>query len=720
MKKLVFLGTVAVLAMCLAGQVQRQAVQTPLTTAMRAVANAEDAKKEFLNQYNQLAGSDARTLLVLYPWLAPTNLLSLIYSPAAETATTGGITAPTRSPAVIDRLTITKLKVSPMSLFLRAEWPLDRPILPYDWVYLMGKKDLLEEDWQTVAFMDVIPQQGWAEQEFQLDGLMWDDWENTDIPTAAFFKLEIPEADEWWWNDEEEEELYDPPDDPPPLTEQPPRSLFTLHNDAVDPSMLSETVPAIPGMHYLIVVGCWDPEVQGLSHTPPKVHGNALFSWTIAAPGSEPMTGSTDSHALGALYLETGRSWQHQDFWVVTIPTNATRGNIQVAATIVPDTSSIYGLPKRTYIDVVPLELEQRNMPKAVLQAPPGSTDNAGYRPAWITEGKTAYITGQPQPPALWARWCLEDRYDHGEAVSVAWRMTVETERPDYRNNDNGTIKLDDRKYPTNGQYTAYFNYLNLTPISVSDLMENEIVGGKCTIHYKIKNNKGKEEEHSFKFKIRGMNPKDDDVVQYANQVMPAFCKAQALAILRHESYEPKTRHGYNQFNTVEDKTLKWQPNKTSDTKDEDGKPVKQYGWGIGQVDCGPPTNMAYIVTTAQVWDWCENLRAAAKKFLTKLTEYEKMRDEIKRNYPQAPPLPTNTTKYGVNWTTDQWAVTVLYQGGKGVRTTTVWRKGEPVHLKCPLRFDPKANKWTFEDNGEKYAQQIAKVLLGNVKPVVE
>ena len=742
MKKLVFLGTVAVLALCLAGQVQRQAVQTPLTTAMRAVANAEDAKKEFLNQYNQLTEADARTLLVLYPWLAPTNLLSLIYSPAAETAG-AGITTPTRSPAPVERLTITGFAVGPTSLVIRAEWPPDFGI-PDGGLDLMGKLDLADQEagWDYLTFVETDQPQGWLEREIPFDELSWYYRDGINFSQKAFFKFSTPEAPYWWWWDDWEEEGNPaPPGLLPPVPPPDANTVWLFSGPSSSASSTTESIPVTPGRTYLVSADCFDHEVLVFQKGgTPK---NTLFTWGISVPGPGALTASTTTHqniaSVPADFASIDPRHFRPDFWLVTIPPGPGPASIAVSMSIQPDPVPAYyasGLVSMS-ARVLPLMLNQDNLPSATLQAPPGSTDNAGYCERYLAEGGTAFITGQPQPPHLTAHLADVNYLGSFNGLKVGWRLEVRTDRPDYRKT------LDDRDLPPGGGHWSPSPPRDATHPNICDvtqeLLGGEIIGGDCTLYCKVEDiaNHAKTVEHAFPFSIKGMNPPDANVEAYAKFEMPAFCKDIALAILKHESRQkgPNGKYYYyNQFNAGDPPY--YLPNKTADeTKINPVTKLREivrkfFGWGIGQIDRkeppDDPSTTTYYVTTAEVWNWRTNVLASAQTFETKLDEYKGLLKRIKETYPNEwkDPPPT-VDRHGVTWTHEQWGAMMLYNGCSaeyGVPATLVNAKDGTGRVKiyCPLVFDHKKRSWTFSDNKNNYAPQVAKYLLGKAEPAVE
>jgi hypothetical protein len=261
--------------------------------------------------------------------------------------------------------------------------------------------------------------------------------------------------------------------------------------------------------------------------------------------------------------------------------------------------------------------------------------------------------------------------------------------------------------------------------------MDNEMVGGECTIYCKMKNTEGKEMEKSVKFKIRGMNPPDANVEAYAKFEMPDFCRDYAWAILRHESTDGN--YVYCQFNAQENK-LKGLTNKTTDTKDDNGKPVKQWGWGISQQDKGAldnPKNTDYV-TTAEMYNWRTNIGSAVKKIVASRATHNRFMGYFKATYGNSVEPPTEMPYEigGLTMTTEQFAVIVLYNGAdkKTIPRSDVWKGNYEADGKTkkfeaiwsPVTFNPTGNgEWAFHDNKYGYAARIA-AELQDTKPKPE
>ncbi|MCL1921579.1 MAG: hypothetical protein FWG50_11010 [Kiritimatiellaeota bacterium] len=682
-----------------------------LDRALRGFQGGVQTDTAFAGYYDGLYGaspSAARNFAAMFFWHASGDIRASLYAPSGQGQ---GNPPPPRGDGPVEDLTITRFEVTPMSVVLRAEWPLGFPI-PFGWIELRGKRDLLEEEWQLVGFVDLDRGQGWAEAEFPFGALMWDDRGDGGAPPMAFFKLVVPDDpdEEWWLADGDEDDDGNPP--PPPPPQVPPgssRSRFALPSWPV-----SESFPVEPGQTYLLDVSFYTTSHLAAGYGDPIP--NHVATWSISAPDGTVLAGSMDVETF--LTMASGDDlddYYTLDARIITIPDARAGGqtidmNLSVSSEDTILTTEVKGVIKR--INLI------NYTPPAPLQTPPGSTDTGGLAVNAIAPGGTAFITGEP------ALYLKTDHIDLGgflprDQWEFAWRLEIKSERPVYR----GT--LDDREYPGpigSGAYTA-FSMLELD--IGEDLMGGEIVGGKCTLHCRARNTRnGRLEEKRLDFFIRGLNPRDASARAYIDTAMPAFCRPYAWALLQHETkaWAPNGQYFYNQFNPNGSRVF--QPNKTGDTKGKNGSTIKQYGWGIGQVDNGAVTNGPNAITTAQVYNWKTNVLTSAAKFTEKRVAYTNMLGRIQEEYPNEwVPPPATTNLHGVTWTHEQWGVTVLYNKSTGVKTTKVKGKDSngnpiPVDLPCPLCFNPASRTWTFEDNKTNYAQQVSAYLPTNTPPV--
>lgn len=706
---------------------------------------AEGTVEAFDEGYRTLHERDPQLslfLAVLTPWLVTpgSEAWARTHAPSNRARSEGAI--PVRQGgAPVTNLCISAFSVGTTSFTCRVEWPLEWEF-EEDWLEVWFNEGLEPDGWEWLGEVQIVPGDGYKSIEMPYDGPPW--YAKTNVPPKGFFRVRPADKAEWFGSDGGRVEDGDPPDIPPPVAPQAMHARLVGRSDATAVA-LSETVSLMPGQHYLMHVITYDYDL-GAGWQNGRPTRDLQFSWSIAIPGMEPLTGGTDSYAL--LSSPTGDFPgvnQVPDFWLVTVPTNAVRSGMvdsQISLTIVNTSSSSAsgyytsdstGLSELDF-HIGPLIL-QGLIPTNTIPPRQGSTDFGigGYVLTNIAENGVAFISGIPSPPTLTASF-LRTFYggDYGK-LTCGWRLEVETERPGYRNTPDGSRKLDNRMYPTNGTFhTSPFGY-SPTCFITSTLMSNELVGGKCTLHYKVAHVDGTLlKTDKFIFYIKGMNPPDATVTNFIANNFALRYRSYAGAILRHESKVTVTNgndagtYTFCQFNPGG--ATKWLPNKTDDTRDKKGNPVKQYGWGIGQIDKGALTNGATRwVTTAEVWNWRTNVLNSAAIFEEKKVNYEAMLGKIRHSYPTkwVEPPATNIVN-GIHMSAEQFAVTVLYNGGGGVQQTRVKTNDNPEawgYISCPLAFDSTkspANRWTFSDNSKKYADKISKELSSNPPPARE
>ena len=244
---------------------------------------------------------------------------------------------------------------------------------------------------------------------------------------------------------------------------------------------------------------------------------------------------------------------------------------------------------------------------------------------------------------------------------------------------------------------------------NITAAMNNEIVGGICTLYYQIAD----KPEGAYVFKIRGKNPKDAAVRAYMDEALPDFA-GYAWAIAQHE-----TRGGtsgnrvLNQFNP--DGTKAHLPNKTKNGN----------GWGIGQIDRSkqkPPG----VVTTAEVWNWKVNVLAMNTALVNKRAMHREFMGDFARTYGKranwTPLQGTQSHTFSnVTLSAESWATIVLYNGGGGVRQSKgiIKTDGKRYDINSPWAFGEGTGIWTFSDNGTNYAYKISRELRG-LNPVEE
>lgn len=241
---------------------------------------------------------------------------------------------------------------------------------------------------------------------------------------------------------------------------------------------------------------------------------------------------------------------------------------------------------------------------------------------------------------------------------------------------------MDDRNFPTTGWVTLAGD----AEWDITAAMNGEFVGGNCTLHYRINGgNAG-----SVTFRLRGKNPLDADARARITASVGADFAAYAWAMAQHESRQGN--RVYNQFNTQAtiEGTLNF------------GGPN---GWGVCQIDrARPPDDIG--VSTAEVWNWHQNVAAMQAKLLEKQTTYRRFigyfRDSYgtQSNWSEPPAAHTEGT---TTLPAEAWGVMVLYNGAGGVPLSTTPTRPSPP-FQSPWVFNPTTGVWTFYDNQNNYA----------------
>lgn len=323
---------------------------------------------------------------------------------------------------------------------------------------------------------------------------------------------------------------------------------------------------------------------------------------------------------------------------------------------------------------LAPLELIQDNMPNKGV--PENSTDLGGQRGMrLIGIGGTAYITGQPAIPQLRVRF-----RDLPAEISVDWRLEIRTERAALR----GT--LDDRNIPESGWVTLPGDQ----DWDIGSAMNSEFVGGSCTLHYRI--NGG--DPGSISFFIRGKNPLDADALAHINATVGVDFRAYAWAMAQHESRQGS--RVFNQFNTqagIEGTLNFGQPN----------------GWGLCQID-RPMGNPG--VTTAEVWNWHQNVAAMQEKLVEKQSTYRRFIGYFRDSYGHQANWSEPPAQHTIGQTTlpaEAWGVMVLYNGADGGVPVSS-PPSRPQGFRSPWKFNPQTGAWSFHDNSQNYASGPTRV----------
>ena len=555
---------------------------------------------------------------------------------------------------------ITSIDVDANAVHLTAQWN-DLFPYPYLLMHVQHKANLHSPTWQTIQEIH-IPDAEMGEHSVDVERMGSD---------MGFFRVIISEDESesededisWSIGVKDTDNLGDdiPPDFDDGLDDNEPQTLSLTGNlDRNVPKTLTESIPVIAGQTYVVAVYVSSAEYP--SYTQNASQYNDILEWNITCPGGQTLSGNINVNSRHTQWQQTGGAPYMEELCVVTVPLSSQRAgagmmsaaqpgaiDVELKATNIGDGALASTVTVKTY----PLAIYQTNMPNQKGDA--NSTDLGGPpRTADIKAEGVAYITGEPAPPQLVA-------FLKGApaSINVTWRMTIRSERTERGTRDNKDI-ASSGALPGNQEW------------DITAAMNNEIVGGKCTLYYKVDN----KPEESFIFYIRGKNPKDADVRAYINaNVLPEFL-GYAWAIGQTE-----TRNGnrvFNQFNPVNYPGLKaGTPNL--------GPPD---GWGIAQID---RSKSGGFTTTAEVWDWKASVRTMNAKLLEKRDKHREFVADFKCTFGNGIPLPPSPyTIGGVSLSAEAWATIVLYNGGGGVRVSediTKSTDGKRKNIQSPWAY---------------------------------
>jgi len=318
-------------------------------------------------------------------------------------------------------------------------------------------------------------------------------------------------------------------------------------------------------------------------------------------------------------------------------------------------------LPSTVIVGFFPLKVVQGNMPTTTGV---GGTTDAGssYVRANIPTNGVSYITGQPTAPQLTAQFKSLPSW-----VNVSWSGTLTTERSERHACDNKSLH----------QQTLAGN----TAYSITDALGGAIVGGRCILNITVA-----ERSFSYPFCIRGKNPLDQTALTHINSSVDEEFRSYAWMIAKHESKSGS--RVYNQFNPGGN--MGGLPNKTTG--------ANTWGWGIAQIDKGEDGD-----TTAEVYDWHENVASMNAKLRTSLATYNRFvgyyRSMYANNAHWVEPDEVVTTIDGYVVSAKMWSVLTFYNGVGGCPQ----RMLNGSMRRTPIEFDPEAGQWVFHANSQNY-----------------
>jgi len=376
------------------------------------------------------------------------------------------------------------------------------------------------------------------------------------------------------------------------------------------------------------------------------------------------------------------------------------------------------------------IRVYQENMPNHnphINVATNSSTDlELYYHPKSIGIGENAFafITGEPAPPQVKVR--LDQYFIHTNSpAKFKWRVALETERPERGTTDNRY-----RPMPKGAFTEVTVDAVEKEFVfDVADILDNEIVGGKCTFYLSLPDGK----ETNFYFYIRGKNPLDAKVEQYINDTVdPAFTNI-FKHIAMHESkleveYQPKVKSFwlYNQFNAIDYKDTDTGKNRLHAGTPNRGAPD---GWGVMQIDRSGNTTGIKYTTTAETWNWKTSINFAATLLPGKVGFYNTAISKYRNVY--GPGGTHSTTKWCepdnilinyqvVIFTGLEWGVAIYYNGAKGIATHKI--PGYMNGFQSSLSFNENTGLWSVSDNNQhnigdpKKAQPYGKQIANFIK----
>ena len=573
------------------------------------------------------------------------------------------------------------------------------------------------DDWWYAREIPVVQSLGAASFEVSFDELLGLEEEDA---VSCFFRLRISDLDGVTvgggeGGQDEGGELPDPSTDDPVETGTAEWATLTGRLATGVEATLNESFEVVPGQVYLLAVYSYSEEFPYYTRTGSEF--DDVLTWDVSLPDGSSLSGSlhvNSRHSDWQTDQANGVSVQGfspahlEDSAVVVVPADggSTSGfhalttqsqTVEVSLTAVNVSDGAY--PSTVMVGLFPLKLVQSNRPNSD-RATFSSTDFGmrGVVEIGVGTNAFAYITGEPAAPQLTAR------LDGAPAsLSIDWRMIMMTERP-----ERGT--LDNRAAPAGGDWETLPGN---EAWNITEALDNEIVGGKCTLYIRPQG----QSQTSTEFRIRAKNPRDADAVAYLqSNAIDAEFRNLAWVIVRHESSQNKPNtiaaYRYNQFNPSG--AYACLPNKTVG---ETGT-----GWGMVQIDRG--NNL--LLTTAEAWNWKVNvqtmntiLRAKLNTYIQHIGDYRNVFGPggIRPSAHWSEPPATYTLENVVRSSTD-WAVMTYYNGRGGLPTRKL--PGQTIGIKCPFWFNEKNGGWTLKQNGKEYTKKLAKEIANPPNTVEE
>ena len=395
---------------------------------------------------------------------------------------------------------------------------------------------------------------------------------------------------------------------------------------------------------------------------------NDRVVWLVEADGNERLDGSAlVNNEDGAWDAAAGVGQSVHGFSPVVLKASAIykasgASDLSVKVNIAAKNVSDDALPSTVLVGFFPLKVVQSNMSQGCGVA--NTTDSGtSYVREQIPTNGVAYITGAtPEPPQLTAQFRGLPWW-----MNVNWSGALVSERPERFTLDNRTLLPQE----TFGE----------EEYDINDALDNEIVGGRCTLNIQV----GNASTVAYPFSIRGKNPLDATARAYITAQVPANTAAYAWKISKHESKTGNATRFYNQFNPSQD-TYKELPFK--------GNGANNWGWGLAQIDRG--RNNA---NTGEIYDWHQNVDAMRAKLQEASDNTTRFIGYYSSSYSSLPNWtePPATNINGQVVSAEMWSILTLYNGSGGIPEQNTPTSPRAFH--SPVQFIPATGEWKFHTN---------------------
>ncbi len=244
------------------------------------------------------------------------------------------------------------------------------------------------------------------------------------------------------------------------------------------------------------------------------------------------------------------------------------------------------------------------------------STDFGTMEMRTISSGSSASAIAWIRGAAEMAN--LEIKLGDGRlaGLSVDWALDIVTERPERKTKDDVHLPVSRNEKAISLPATQAWK--------IADALKaaNKFVGGVCKVNYSIKDTEGKPlmPPAVYDFRIRGKNPRDEEVFSYIHN-HPTEIRF-AWAMVQHESRQsdggiPRI---FNHFNVA---------GSNKELPNFSGNPPAEDGWGIAQLD--KPLGKSAV--TEEVYNWQKNLDKFQKELDQKKQTAKNYMEALRKIY---------------------------------------------------------------------------------------